>query len=70
MLIGDHIAALLDLQQQVMAMGKIIPNVWVACMLALSLPKGLAWDVVKVQLLWMKPLTLEMVSAMLQAEAN
>ena len=67
---GDHIAAMLDLQQRIAAMGETIPDIWVARALALSLPKGPAWDVVKVQLLWMKPLTLEMVSATLQAEAN
>src|ERR1700731_2553943 len=70
MLMGDHIAALLNLWQQIMATGKIIPNIWVAHAHALLLPKGPAWDVVKVQLLWTKPLTLEMVSATLQAEAN
>src|ERR1700731_248250 len=30
-LMGDHIAALLDLQQWITAMGKIIPNIWVVC---------------------------------------
>ena len=69
-LMGDHITTLLDLQQWIAAAGKTIPNIWVVYALALSLPKGPAWDVVKVQLLWTKLLTSELVSTTLQAEVN
>ena len=66
----SNIAALLDLQHQITTVGKAIPGVFVAHALALSLPKTPIWDIVKVQLLQMKPLTSSIVSSTLQAEAN
>ena len=66
----DHIAALWDLQHRINLTGEIIPNIYIAHALALSLPKTLAWEVLKVQLLSMKPLMANSISLMLQVEAN
>src|ERR1700731_4500705 len=67
---ADHIAALRDLQHRINSTGKMIPNIYVARTLVLSLPKTPSWEVLKVQLLSMKPLMADGVSLMLQAEAN
>src|ERR1700719_3879558 len=67
---ADHIAALQDLQHRIDVTGETIPDIYVAHALALSLPKSPAWEVLKVQLLSLKPLTADGVSSMLQAEVN
>ena len=67
---ANHIATLRDLQHRITAAGESIPDIYVARALALSLPKTPAWEVIKIQLLSMKPLTADNVGAVLQAEAN
>jgi len=69
-LMADHIVALRDLQHRIDVTGETIPDIYVAHALALSLPKSPAWEVLKVQLLSLKPLTANGVSSMLQAEVN
>ena len=67
---ADHIMAIQDLQHRLNVTGETIPDIYVTCALALSLPKGPVWEVLKVQLLSMKPLMTGGVSSMLQAEVN
>ena len=48
---ADHIVAIRDLQHKIMAAGETVPDLYVARALILSLPKTLAWEVIKIRLL-------------------
>ena len=69
---ADHIAAILNIQRQIMDAGETLDDVHVARAMILSLPKTQSWDTVKIQLFDIEPtkLTVDVVSTKLQSEAN
>jgi hypothetical protein len=69
---ADHIAAMLDIKQQINNVGESLDNVHVAQAMVLSLPKTQSWDIIKIQLFDVEPvkLTIDTVSTKLQSEAN
>jgi hypothetical protein len=69
---ADHIAAMLNIKQQITNAGESLNDVHVTWAMVLSLPKTQPWDVIKIQLFDIEPakLTIDTVSTKLQSEAN
>jgi hypothetical protein len=69
---ADHIAAMLDIKQQIVDAGETIDNLHIARAMVLSLPKTQSWEMIKIQLFDIEAtkLTSELVSMKLQSEAN
>jgi hypothetical protein len=69
---ADHIAAMLNIKQQINDAGESLDDIHVARAMVLSLPKTQSWDIIKIQLFDLEPakLTIDMVSTKLQSEAN
>ncbi|KAG5716116.1 hypothetical protein E4T56_gene10867 [Termitomyces sp. T112] len=67
---ANHIAAMLDIKNKIIAASKELSNIHVALALVLSLPHMSSWDLIKIQLFEMETLTSEDMSTHLQAEYN
>jgi hypothetical protein len=60
---ANHIAAMLNIKQQINDAGKSLDDIHVARAMVLSLPKTQSWDIIKIQLFDVEPdkLTIDMV---------
>ena len=67
---ADHIAAMLDIKNKIIAASKELPDIYIAHILVLLLPYTLSWDLIKIQLFGIETSTSEDVSTQLQAEYN
>ena len=67
---ADHVTKMLNIRNHITAAGKDLPDIHVAQTLILSLPKTTSWDLIKIQLFALDPISSEIVSTKLQAEAN
>jgi hypothetical protein len=69
---ADHIAAMLDIKQQINNVGESLNDIHITRAMVLSLLKTQSWDIIKIQLfdVELDKLTIDTVSTQLQSEAN
>ena len=70
MVMTDHIAAMLDIRNQIVQAGEKLDDLYIVWVMILLLLRTSSWDLIKIQLFNLKKLTVKLVSTKLRVEAN